>query len=139
MFPEFHSEKEKHDLLDIYSCSCRTINEHQFDFDSPETIDRSNAFDGEGELFEYFRGRGSNKARQVIDVSDARDIKGNTGQRQNEYNFGPGTEDVKSIWNTLDFEPTQIIRNADGTIKEILRTSPFAYNSNNNIDRSNYA
>ena len=35
MFPEFHSEKEKHDLLD----SCRTINEHQFDFDSPETID----------------------------------------------------------------------------------------------------
>ena len=39
MFPEFHSEKEKHDLLDIYSCSCRTINEHQFDFDSPETID----------------------------------------------------------------------------------------------------
>ena len=39
MFPEFHSEKEKHDLLDIYSCSCRTINEHQFEFDSPETID----------------------------------------------------------------------------------------------------
>lgn len=39
MFPEFHSEKEKHDLLDIYTVSCRTINEHQFEFDSPETID----------------------------------------------------------------------------------------------------
>ena len=39
MFPEFHSEKEKHDLLDIYTVSCRTISEHQFEFDSPETID----------------------------------------------------------------------------------------------------
>lgn len=39
MFPEFHSEKEKHDLLDIYTVSCRTIIEHQFEFDSPETID----------------------------------------------------------------------------------------------------
>lgn len=39
MFPEFHSEKEKHDLLDIYTVSCRTINEHQYEFDSPETID----------------------------------------------------------------------------------------------------
>lgn len=39
MFPEFHSEKEKHDLLDIYTVSCRTINEHQFKFDSPEIID----------------------------------------------------------------------------------------------------
>ena len=39
MFPEFHSEKEKHDLLDIYTVGCRTINEHQFDFDSLETID----------------------------------------------------------------------------------------------------
>ena len=39
MFPEFHSEKEKHDLLDIYTISCRTIIEHKFEFDSPETID----------------------------------------------------------------------------------------------------
>ena len=39
MFPEFHSEKEKHDLLDIYTVSCRTINEHQYEFDSLETID----------------------------------------------------------------------------------------------------
>ena len=39
MFPEFHSEKEKHDLLDIYTVSCRMINEHQFEFDSSETID----------------------------------------------------------------------------------------------------
>ena len=39
MFPEFHSEKEKHDLLDIYTVSCRTISEHQFEFDSPDTID----------------------------------------------------------------------------------------------------
>ena len=39
MFPEFHSEKEKHDLLDIYTVSCRTISEYQFGFDSPETID----------------------------------------------------------------------------------------------------
>ena len=39
MFPEFHSEKEKHDLLDTYTVSCRTISEHQFEFDSPDTID----------------------------------------------------------------------------------------------------
>lgn len=39
MFPEFHSEKEKHDLLDIYTVSCRTISEHQFEFESPDTID----------------------------------------------------------------------------------------------------
>ena len=32
MFPEFNSEKEKHDLLDIYTVSCRTISEHQFEF-----------------------------------------------------------------------------------------------------------
>ena len=38
MFPEFHSEKEKHDLLDIYTVSCRTISKHQFEFDSPETV-----------------------------------------------------------------------------------------------------
>lgn len=55
------------------------------------------------------------------------------------YNWGPQAPNPKSSWNTLDFEPTQIIKNPDGTIKEILRTSPFAYNSNNNIDRNNYA
>ena len=39
MFPEFRSEKEKHDLLDTYTVSCRTISEYQFEFDSTETID----------------------------------------------------------------------------------------------------
>ena len=39
MFPEFHSEKEKHDLLDIYTGGCRTITSIKFEFDSPEAID----------------------------------------------------------------------------------------------------
>ena len=34
----------------------------------------------------------------------ARNIKGNTGQRQDELNFGTGTPDVGFIVNTYDFE-----------------------------------
>ena len=62
----------------------------------------------------------------------------NNGQKQNEYNFGSGTLDAKSIWNTLDFEPTKIIRDNKGKIIKIIKTSPFAYNGtstnmNNNL------
>ena len=45
----------------------------------------------------------------------------NNGQKQNEYNFGSGTWNAKSLWNTLDFEPGQ---------------GPLAYNktqNNNNL------
>lgn len=31
LFPEFHSEKERHDLLDTYTCSCRKLNNIVFD------------------------------------------------------------------------------------------------------------
>lgn len=34
----------------------------------------------------------------------ARNIRGNTGQRQNEFNFGTGTPNVGFIVNTYDFE-----------------------------------
>ena len=37
-------------------------------------------------------------------VSDARNIPGNTGQRQNELNFGTGTPNVGFLLNTFDLE-----------------------------------
>ena len=77
-----------------------------------------------GELKNYFKGGNGGYAQEVRSVSDPQ----SSGQRVNEYNFGAGTQDVKSIWNTLDFEPQEIIRNPDGSIKEIIKTSPFAYN-----------
>ena len=50
------------------------------------------------------------RAREVLDVSDVRNIKGNTGQRQNEYNFGVGTPNVTSLLNTFDLElPSNIV------------------------------
>ena len=34
----------------------------------------------------------------------------------------------KFLWNTLDFEPTKIIRDNKGKIKKKIKTRPFAYN-----------
>jgi hypothetical protein len=62
----------------------------------------SNNFGEVGELLSYFDRLGG-RTRKVIDVSDARNIKGNTGQRQNEYNFGPGVPDMMFLSNTFDF------------------------------------
>ena len=44
----------------------------------------------------------------------------------------------KFLWNTLDFEPTKIIRDNKGKIIKIIKNSPFAYNGtstnmNNNL------
>ena len=40
----------------------------------------------------------------------ARNIKGNTGQRQDELNFGTGTPDVGFILNTFDFKnPVSVV------------------------------
>lgn len=62
----------------------------------------SNNFGEVGELLGYFDKLGG-RTRKVIDVSDSRNIKGNTGQRQNEYNFGPGVPDIMSLLHTFDF------------------------------------
>ena len=63
----------------------------------------SNSFDDYGELYKYFTTDGVGKARMVQEVSDVRDIPGNTGMSQNEYNFGQGTPDVKFLLNTFYF------------------------------------
>lgn len=85
-----------------------------------------------GELKSYFRGQNGGTAQEVKAVSDPQ----STGQRVNEYNFGAGTPDVKSIWNTLDFEPMRIIRDENGKIIKIIRTSPFAYNKSTNTNNN---
>lgn len=56
------------------------------------------------------------RAREVLDVSDSRNIKGNTGQRQNEYNYGEGTPDVKSLFNTGEFIPNAGFNRKNGGI-----------------------
>ena len=63
----------------------------------------SNNYGEVGELMNHFQGNGG-KAQKVMDVSDAKNIKGNTGQRQNEYNFGTNTPDVKFLLNTFNFD-----------------------------------
>ena len=45
---------------------------------------------------------------------------------QNEYDFGKGTPEIKSLWNTLDFEPSYVYPNTGNLILK----SPFAYNDN---------
>ena len=50
------------------------------------------------------------RAREVLDVSDSRNIRGNTGQRQNEYNYGTGTPNIGFLLNTFDLElPTEVV------------------------------
>ena len=44
----------------------------------------------------------------------------------NEYNFGSGTWNAKSLWNTLDFEPSYV----DPETGNLILKSPFAYNDN---------
>lgn len=44
----------------------------------------------------------------------------------NEYNFGSGTWNAKSLWNTLDFEPSYV----DPNTGNLILKSPFAYNDN---------
>ena len=74
----------------------------------------SNNYGGKGELKSQFDGLG--KARLVREVSDVRDIPGNTGQRQNEYNYGEGTPDVKSLFNTGEFIPNAGFNRKNGGI-----------------------
>lgn len=76
---------------------------------SENGLHSSNNFGDVGELMSYFQ-RNGGKPQKVIDVSDARNIKGNTGQRQNEYNFGAGTPDIGFLLNTLDLsEPARVV------------------------------
>ena len=48
------------------------------------------------------------KAQEVREVSDVRNIKGNTGQRQNEYNYGAGTPGIASYLNTMDMKDARL-------------------------------
>ena len=66
----------------------------------------SNHFGEYGELKSYFDG--TDKAHSVEQVVDPT----NHGGAINEYDFGKGTPNIKSMWNTLDFE---------------IGGSPFAY------------
>ena len=76
---------------------------------SENGLHSSNNFGDVGELMSHFQ-RNGGKPQKVIDVSDARNIKGNTGQRQNEYNFGAGTPDIGFLLNTLDLsEPARVV------------------------------
>ena len=69
----------------------------------------SNNFGEVGELMSHFQSNGG-KPQMVKSVSDARNIRGNTGQRQNELNFGTGTPDVGFLLNTWDLEyPSSIV------------------------------
>lgn len=61
--------------------------------------------DGADKFLDVLTTDGVGKARTVMEVSDVRDIPNNTGKKQNEYNFGKGTPDIKSYYNTLDDEP----------------------------------
>ena len=63
----------------------------------------SNNFGEVGELMSHFQSNGG-KPQMVKAVSDARNIPGNTGQRQNELNFGTGTPNVGFLLNTFDLE-----------------------------------
>jgi hypothetical protein len=77
--------------------------------ESTNGLHGSNNFGEVGELMSHFQSNGG-KPQKVLDVSDARNIKGNTGQRQDELNFGTGTPDVGFILNTFDFEnPVSVV------------------------------
>lgn len=81
----------------------------------------SNNYGEVGELMDYFN-RLPGKAQEVKGVSDVANIKGNTGQRQNEYNYGVGTPDVKFLFNTFNLKGEKgAFTNAEGgylTIKK---------------------
>lgn len=61
----------------------------------------SNNYGEAGELMGYFD-RLPGKAQRVMDVSDVKNIKGNKGLPQNEYNYSTGTPDVKFLFNTFN-------------------------------------
>lgn len=63
-------------------------------------ISNSNNYGRFGELKHHFETHGG-KASEVQGVSDP----SSSGMRVNEYNFGPGTPDIKSLWNTGDYKP----------------------------------
>lgn len=63
-------------------------------------INNSNNFGVYGELKHHFETHGG-KASEVRQVSDP----SSSGMRVNEYNFGVGTPDIKSLWNTGDYKP----------------------------------
>ena len=76
---------------------------------SENGLHSSNNYGDVGELMSHFQKNGG-RPQKVMEVSDARNIKGNTGQRQNEYNYGTGTPDIGFILNTLDLEhPARIV------------------------------
>ena len=59
----------------------------------------SNNYGKYGELKSYFSSH--SRGKEVRRVSDPQSL----GSGVDEYNFGNGTENIKSLWNTGDFTP----------------------------------
>lgn len=64
-------------------------------------IKSSNSYGGTGKSLLQIVRENPGKITKPINVSDPN----GSGQRFNEYNFGPTVPNPKSMWNTLDFEP----------------------------------
>ena len=67
---------------------------------APAGYHESNHYNGGSSLQDHFESNGG-RAQEVKRVVDPT----NKGGAINEYDFGKGTPDIKSMWNTLDFEP----------------------------------
>lgn len=72
----------------------------EVDKNAPEGYHESNHYNGGKSLSDHFDSNGG-KAQEVKEVIDPT----NPGPIINEYNYGKGTPDVKSFYNTLDDVP----------------------------------
>ena len=72
--------------------------------------------EGKGRMSDYLANKAIQAGQSTITIlSNGGAQRGHTVVLDNGFthifhHFGSGTLDAKSIWNTLDFEPTKIIR-----------------------------